>query len=113
MYHVCNPQYLQFIIQFNNHKHKTRFHEGKNFLCNTCGIPLSSKTRLRIHIKNIHLQGDLFECDECNYTARDKGSVKKHKNAKHLGITYDCHLCEYKASYRKRKESYRQIQNID
>ena len=39
-----------------------------------------------------------WPCDHCPYVAPEKSSLRKHREASHLGITYPCDQCDYKAS---------------
>ena len=38
---------------------------------------------------------------KCDYRGRTQGGLKKHTNAVHEGITHDCYLCDYKASFKE------------
>ena len=40
-----------------------------------------------------------FKCDVCEYKA-GRSKLKEHKRTKHLGITYPCDKCDFKASSR-------------
>ena len=40
-----------------------------------------------------------YPCDQCKYSATESGSLKKHKEANHLGVKYPCDQCEYVATH--------------
>ena len=37
-------------------------------------------------------------CNQCDYKATEKGSLKKHIESVHEKVKYPCHQCEYKAT---------------
>ena len=42
-----------------------------------------------------------FPCEQCEYVATRSDNLKKHIEAKHLGVTYACELCSYQATQRQ------------
>ena len=38
------------------------------------------------------------DCDQCDYKATQKSSLKSHTASQHLGIEYNCNKCDYKAT---------------
>lgn len=56
---------------------------------------LSTKSNLRIHIKNRHtpnVNGKDFKCSQCSFETNDKSRFKAHQN-KHKGIKFQCNIC--------------------
>ena len=42
-----------------------------------------------------------FPCEHCEYVATHGHNLKKHIEAKHLGVTYSCDLCSYQATQKQ------------
>lgn len=42
-----------------------------------------------------------FPCGHCEYAATDGANLKKHIEAKHLGVRYLCELCHYQATQKQ------------
>ena len=42
-----------------------------------------------------------FPCGHCEYVATDGANLKKHIEAKHLGVRYSCELCQYQATQKQ------------
>ena len=42
--------------------------------------------------------GDVFSCEECDYTAIARRGIDRHVQAKHEGVCYTCDQCGYKAT---------------
>ena len=49
---------------------------------------------LRYHKKSKH-QNIMYNCDQCDYTATQRGNLNYHIQAKHEGIKYPCNQCDY------------------
>jgi len=43
-------------------------------------------------------EGISYACDQCEYAATRRDSLKRHKQAQHEGIRYPCTQCEYAAT---------------
>ena len=65
--------------------------------CDQCDFKASHKRSLKTHQSSRH-KGIKYPCDQCNYKASQKGNLKIHKNAVHGGVKYPCNQCEYKAT---------------
>ena len=59
--------------------------------------------------KSKHHENISYPCNQCEYVANEKFSLKRHKISKHDGVGYPCDLCDYAASrpsnLKKHKES--------
>jgi len=42
-----------------------------------------------------------FPCEQCDYVATQGNNLKKHIEAKHLGVTYSCDICPYQATQKQ------------
>ena len=42
-----------------------------------------------------------FPCGHCEYAATDGANLKKHIEAKHLGVRYSCDLCPYQSTQKQ------------
>ena len=41
-----------------------------------------------------------FSCDQCDYKATQKGSLKTHIDSVHGDVRYSCDQCDYKATWK-------------
>ena len=48
--------------------------------------------------KKRKLEGVIYPCDKCDYTATYRGNLNKHINSKHEGVRYPCEHCGYVAT---------------
>ncbi|KRT80354.1 zinc finger protein [Oryctes borbonicus] len=66
----------------------------KPFLCNFCGYKGSTKSSLRMHMRQ-HTGEKPFSCDSCSYATADHNSMRRHK-LRHTGEKpYKCVHCDY------------------
>ncbi|GJQ79168.1 hypothetical protein Trydic_g5417 [Trypoxylus dichotomus] len=66
----------------------------KPFLCNFCGYKGSTKSSLRMHMRQ-HTGEKPFSCDSCSYSTADHNSMRRHK-LRHTGVKpYKCVHCDY------------------
>ena len=49
------------------------------------------------HERTIHM-GLTYDCDQCNFTALRKVTLKLHQQVEHEQIRYTCDHCDYKAT---------------
>ena len=52
--------------------------------CDECDYKAAQRTSLRIHKKGIH-KGAMYQCNECFYKFTRKDNLKKHKKSVHEG----------------------------
>lgn len=52
--------------------------------------------------KDIHVYPSdyVFECDKCNYKAKKNSNLKRHKLAKHEGVSFPCPFCNFPFKYK-------------
>ena len=43
-------------------------------------------------------EGVKHPCDQCDYTATQRGYLSQHIKAKHEGVKHPCDLCDHKAT---------------
>ena len=72
-----------------------------NYKCPECQKQFASKDSLNAHINYRHKERESVFCGKCDYRGRTPGGLKKHSKAVHEGITHDCNLCDYKASFKE------------
>ncbi|KAG5899864.1 hypothetical protein JTB14_012331 [Gonioctena quinquepunctata] len=64
------------------------------FLCSFCGYKGSSRSSLKMHIRQ-HTGEKPFSCPSCSYTTSDHNSLRRHK-LRHTGHKpYKCSYCSY------------------
>ncbi|CAH1117282.1 unnamed protein product [Phaedon cochleariae] len=64
------------------------------FLCNFCGYKGSSRSSLKMHVRQ-HTGEKPFSCSACSYTTSDHNSLRRHK-LRHTGHKpYKCSYCSY------------------
>ena len=82
--------------------HKQKVHKGvdKSEQCSICDKKLSSKSKLKRHISDIHLKLKPFECPTCEYKATAKEMLNNHIKAIHEGVKFKCSYCDYKTSFK-------------
>ena len=75
-----------------------------NFL-STSGYPMLASWKIcagvppRVHDLKDDLGGSIqYPCDQCEYKATKKGSLKSHIESVHEKVQYPCNQCEYKAT---------------
>merc|ERR1719470_505200 len=63
----------------------------KIFKCDICEYK-SGRYKLEEHKRTKHL-GITYSCDECDFRARSKNNLSQHIKSKHEGIRYKCNHC--------------------
>ncbi|XP_045480891.1 oocyte zinc finger protein XlCOF6-like [Harmonia axyridis] len=93
--HACDICLRKFSDRRQVKLHKDTVHNKlKPFLCNFCGYKSSSRSTLKIHIRQ-HTGEKPFSCDSCSYSTSDHNSLRRHK-LRHTGDKpYKCAYCSY------------------
>ena len=86
----------------NLKQHMQRVHEGLRYTCKHCKRTFTEKHSLKKHVANIHFNEprDYFPCNECGKQFLSRSAYGIHNNT-HLGISYACEKCHYKANSNK------------
>ena len=53
-----------------------------------------------------------FPCEHCEYIASRGDNLKKHIEAKHLGVTYACDLCPYQATQKQNLKRHYKLKHL-
>jgi transcription elongation factor Elf1 len=86
------------ILKTHMKLHKQRAHGigGPPATCDQCGKGLSSKSRLKMHIKAIHENFRAFQCTDCGQKFCDDPTLQRHRQSKHIReVKYKCPHCSY------------------
>ena len=65
----------------------------KKVECNICGKCMSTKEKLKTHVKQIHNQVRDKQCDRCEYNTYSGGNLRLHINTQHLGMKIEKISC--------------------
>jgi len=52
-----------------------------------------------------------YPCEHCDYVATQGNNLKKHIEAKHLGVTYSCNLCPYQATQKQNLKRHMKLKH--
>ncbi|KAJ9599322.1 hypothetical protein L9F63_010189 [Diploptera punctata] len=75
--------------------HKDNVHgKLRPHLCNYCGYSASSRSTLKMHMRQ-HTGEKPFHCDECDYETADHNSLRRHKMRHSGDKPYKCPHCNY------------------
>ena len=72
--------------------HKQAIHKAQGklggsklpYVCNKCGKESKSKSKIKIHVEQVHDKLKGFKCDKCDYEATAKKYVERHSLKKHM-----------------------------
>ena len=80
--------------------HLKFYHKKKNiYTCDDCGIPLNSRSELKVHDLSFHLEiVKNFQCNLCNEAFITEKNLKYHAQNVHEIVKYPCHICDKKFS---------------
>ncbi|KAJ8978825.1 hypothetical protein NQ317_018916 [Molorchus minor] len=93
--HICDVCLRCFTDRRQLKVHMDVVHKKiRPYLCNYCGYKGSSRSSLKMHIRQ-HTGEKPFSCDTCSYTTSDHNSLRRHK-LRHTGQKpYKCSYCSY------------------
>lgn len=91
----CDEFFMEKIA-LDNHKRKQLCSgKEKSFVCDQCGMQLSCKVSLRLHIRRVHLKLRPYQCPDCPFAATNYQSWSSHKLL-HQGIRpFSCDQCTF------------------
>ena len=77
-------------------------YEGVQYACDQCDYQTEEKTNLTHHIQIEHEGegGKRFACSQCVYVTTRQSTLKAHIQSKHEGVEYNCDQCDFKASWK-------------
>jgi hypothetical protein len=95
---VCSKEYrTPYLMQLHrNSVHVIeRNEDGTPLQCPVCEKDFRNYTLLNQHRRRVHVQKK-YDCDKCEYTAKQMRQLKRHQYAKHTKNMekYICHICE-------------------
>ena len=70
--------------------------------CSYCTKKFHNQKAVERHVNTTHLSKREIKCEQCEYTTNYPHSLKKHMEAIHLGIMYDCDYPGCTKSYNKK-----------
>ena len=74
-------------------EHISFVHEGKVFICETCGKSFATKSKLKFHNKSVH-EGETNQCELCGKSFQLIRSLRYHiENSHTKSRTYKCQKC--------------------
>ena len=106
-YHIENDNQLHKVVECGAEfrwknvlvRHVRSKHRGVKYSCNQCEYQATQKGSIKIHKESKH-EGLKYSCNQCNYQATQQGHLERHKLSKHEDVKYSCDHCVYQASYK-------------
>ena len=89
---------------------KLTFHYSKQH--NITSYKVTEEDKIRVSF-NMEIESKKFSCDLCDMKFTTRSAMYKHKRAKHLGLQYKCHLCNYSTGYRRGLKSHYENKHKD
>jgi len=89
---------------------KLTFHYSKQH--NVTSYKVTEDDKIRVSF-NMEIESKKFSCDLCDMKFTTRSAMYKHKRAKHLGLQYKCHLCNYSTGYRRGLKSHYENKHKD
>ena len=80
--------------------HMKSEHEGVKYPCDQCDYKATWKHSLKRHFKSKHV-GVKHACDQCDHKATQRSDLFIHIISEHEGVRYSCDQCDYKAKAKK------------
>ena len=80
-------------------KIKLKSYGGMRYSCDQCDYKARQKGSLKTHIESVH-GGVRYPCEKCNYQATKKINRKTHIESVHGDVRYTCVHCNFKAKWK-------------
>ena len=81
--------------------------DGK-FRCNNCNFTAKEKGNVRRHWMGQH-SSMKFYCDQCDYKTNYESELKVHKQTSHGGLQFSCDLCSHQSAQKKNLNQHMQF----
>ena len=87
--------------------HKKAKHQNILFNCHQCDHTAKDSKTLRYHKKNMHTN-IMYNCDECDNVIKNSAAFRYHNKTKHQNILFNCDQCDYTAKDSKTLRYHKQ-----
>merc|ERR1712129_2381 len=67
----------------------------------------------KYEISEIKVNGEAFQCSQCNYQTRKRDHLRRHLDSIHEGKKYPCDQCNYKASQDTNLKRHKRTAHLD
>ena len=94
----CKDCEETFALLKDYYRHKRNMHQP-NYFCDQCNYETRQRGTLKQHYQAQHL-GIKHKCEHCEYKASQKSALKNHSKSVHLGTKYDCNICDFQAAWK-------------
>ncbi|XP_019621038.1 PREDICTED: zinc finger protein 85-like [Branchiostoma belcheri] len=78
--------------------HKTSHDKTRPFACDKCDYRARLKQGVKVHLKLIHGQGQVYKCKECEFSTEGRRQFFLHMSQEHGARGALCELCGHRAS---------------
>ena len=70
------------------------------FKCKTCSKVFTQSGSVYKHIREVHEDKRLFNCEICNYSSNRIASIRIHTDAIHNNVKFICPICSKEVAYK-------------
>ena len=70
-------------VNYTKEDYQEKSNDVNEYKCDKCESSFKYKKNLNAHVKNKHVNKEVFPCDECESSFANKKSLVRHKNGKH------------------------------
>lgn len=103
---VANDQTIDQLSNLFRSAKLVRLDNSKPHQCDKCQAKFTTLNALNHHVKTLHLQQNLKECNGCPYVNKSLGHFYRHVTATHLSFKYCGRLKDCSADQVKEMKSY-------
>ena len=64
-----------------------------------------------VDLESFRKEDNIYACDHCHFSTKNKSNLKAHRNAKHLGVKHPCKQCGYKVSYSNHLRQHKRVKH--